>query len=132
MSVEIHQAKEVLDREIKLIPTLRHDSLHYQNIKVELLNKERDEKNSMMRQIQDSKQEVEVTEHRLNNVTKVNDEEITQYKEKIYNLSQVSYQHLILNKKFIPFKVFMKRPHKFEKKPSTSCFASWICLKKIR
>ena len=103
MSVEIHQAKEVLDREIKLIPTLRHDSLHYQNIKVELLKKERDEKNSMMRQIQDSKQEVEVTEHRLNNVTKVNDEEITQYKEKIYNLSQVSYQHLILNKILIPF-----------------------------
>ena len=44
----------------------------------------------------DAKQEVEVTEHRLNNVTKVNDEEMTKYKEKIYNLSQVSYQHLIL------------------------------------
>jgi len=88
MSVEIHQAKEVLDREIKLIPTLRHDSLHYQNIKVELLKKERVEESSMMRQIQDAKQEVEVTEHRLNNVTKVNDEEMTQYKEKIYNLSQ--------------------------------------------
>ena len=103
MSVEIHQAKEGLDREIKLIPTLSHDSLHYQNIKVELLKKERDEENSMMRQIQDSKQEVEVIEHRLNNVTKVNDEEITQYKEEIYNLSQVSYQHLILDKNFIPF-----------------------------
>ena len=35
-----------------------------------------------------------MTEHRLNMVTKVNDEEMTQYKEKIYNLSQVSNQHL--------------------------------------
>lgn len=88
MSVEIHQAKEVLDLEIKLIPELRHDSLHFQNIKVELLKKEKDEENSMKGQTQDAKQEVEVTENRLNNVTKVNDDEMAQYKEKIYNLSQ--------------------------------------------
>ena len=104
MSVEIHQAKEVLDREIKLIPTLRHDSLHFQNIKVELLKKEKDEENSMKGQTQDAKQEVEVTENRLNNVTKVNDDEMAQYKEKIYNLSQVTYQLFVLKQSMISSK----------------------------
>ena len=75
---------------------LRHDSLHFQNIKVELLKKEKDEENSMKGQTQDAKQEVEVTENRLNNVTKVNDDEMAQYKEKIYNLSQVTYQLFVL------------------------------------
>ena len=89
MGLEIHQMKEVVEREIELIPSLQHDSIYYQKERINLMKKEREEEQQMLDQIQDGKQEVEVTEHRLNMVIKVNNEEIMKSKAEILDLSQV-------------------------------------------
>jgi len=88
MGLEIHQMKEVVEREIELIPSLQHDSIYYQKERINLMKKEREEEQQMLDQIQDGKQEVEVTEHRLNMVIKVNNEEIMKSKAEILDLSQ--------------------------------------------
>ena len=86
---EIHQMKDTIDRQIELCPTLKHDSLHYQNIKVQLLKKECEEEKSMLAETQDGRQELEVTENNLKQVTKVNNEEMMEFKHEILNLSTV-------------------------------------------
>ena len=89
MGLEINQMKDVVEREIELIPSLQHDLIHYQKERINLMKKEREEEQQMLDQIQDGKQEVEVTEHRLNMVIKVNNEESMKSKAEILDLSQV-------------------------------------------
>ena len=89
MGLEINQMKDVVEREIELIPNLQHDLIHYQKERINLMKKDREEEQQMLDQIQDGKQEVEVTEHRLNMVIKVNNEESMKSKAEILDLSQV-------------------------------------------
>ena len=106
LGFEIRQLKDMLDRQIELCPTLKHDSLHYQNIKVQLLKKECEEEKSMLAETQDGRQELEVTENNLKQVTKVNNEEMMEFKHEILNLSTVCHKFPYLCMKIICFSNF--------------------------